>query len=231
MKELDYRKIVDSLTYGKGKWNSIRKNPHESIARGSLTEEAKVWFYSICSIILPSKHLSTVRDKEAIILYAIFKGNKFSVGKIIENSILSYFRSNYRGLIPHLALITRLCILGGVEGDWEEEETCPRASPLTLIGITKGLKNRVKEIEVETEEQEGDDRENEQVQLGSPTQEQQKRQGNLSPIWNVSLDVREIHQEPAESSRKQSNNTELMEMLRVMRQEMQERDKQLNVQL
>ena len=109
--------MVDLLTDGKGKWNSIRKNPHESIARGSLTEEAKVWFYFICSVILPSKHLGTVREKEVILLYAILKGYKFSVGKIIDNSIMSYFRSNYRGLIPHPATITRLCILGGVEGD------------------------------------------------------------------------------------------------------------------
>ena len=47
VKESDYLKIVDLLTYGKGKWSSTRKNPHESIARGSLTEEAKVWFYFI----------------------------------------------------------------------------------------------------------------------------------------------------------------------------------------
>ena len=137
---------------GKEKWSSTRKNPHESIARDSLTKKAKVWFYFICSVLLPSKHLSTVREKEAILLYAILKGYKFSVGKIIENSILSYFRSNYRGLVPYLTLINRLCILGGVEGDWEEEETCPRASPLTLIGITKGQKNKDKEKEVDTEE-------------------------------------------------------------------------------
>ena len=168
MKELDYQKIVDLLTDGKGKWNSTRKNPHESITRGSLIEEAKVWFYFICSILLPSKHLSTVREKEAVLLYAILKGYKFSVGKIIENSILSYFRSSYRGLIPYPTIITRLCILGGMEGDWEEEETCPKASPLTLTGVTKGLKNRSKEKKVETKE-EGDDRENEQVQLGSQT--------------------------------------------------------------
>ena len=53
----------------------------------------------------------------------------------------------------------------------------------------------------------------------------------LNPIWNVSLDVREIHQEPAESSGHQGNNKELMEMLKVMRQEMQERDRKLKVQL
>ena len=130
MKESDYQKIVDLLTDGKGKWNSTRKKPHESISRGSLIEEAKAWFYFICSIILPSKHLNIVREKEVVLLYAILKGYKFSVGKIIENSNLSYYRGNYRGLVPHPALITRLCILGGVKGDWEEEETCPKASLL-----------------------------------------------------------------------------------------------------
>ena len=89
-------------------------------------------------------------------LYAVLKGYKFSVEKIIENSILSYYRGGYKGLIPHPILITRLCILGGVEGDWEEEENCPRTSPLTLAGITKGLKNRgrVREAEVAREEEE-----------------------------------------------------------------------------
>ena len=104
-----------------------------------------------------------------ILLYAILKGYKFSVGKIIANSILSSFKSSYKGLVPHPTTITKLCILGGVEGDWEEE-TCPRVSPLTLIRVTKGPKNKGKEKEVETEEKEGDDRENEQVQLESPAQ-------------------------------------------------------------
>ena len=79
----NFYNIVDLLTYGKGKWNATRKNPHESIARGTLTEQAKVWFYFISSIILPLKHLCTVMEKEALFLYAIIKGYKFSVGKLI----------------------------------------------------------------------------------------------------------------------------------------------------
>ena len=135
----------------------------------SLLQEAcwlkKLRFGSISStqIILPSKHLSTVRDKEVILLYAIPKGYKFSVGKIIKNSILSYYKTSYRGLVPHPTLITILCILGGVEGDWEEEEACPKASPLTLTGITKEPKNKGRKTEIENEEEEGDKRENEQV--------------------------------------------------------------------
>ena len=38
IKELDFQKIVNLLTDGKGKWNATKKNPYESIARGSLTE-------------------------------------------------------------------------------------------------------------------------------------------------------------------------------------------------
>ena len=48
LKKPNFQKIVDLLTNGKGKWNTTRKNPHESIARGTLTEQAKVWFYFLC---------------------------------------------------------------------------------------------------------------------------------------------------------------------------------------
>ena len=68
--EPNHDNIVDFLTGGKGKWKSTKKNLHESIHRGSLTEEAKVWFYFIASVIIPTKHLSTIRDNEAIFLYA-----------------------------------------------------------------------------------------------------------------------------------------------------------------
>ena len=84
-----------------------------------------------------------------MLLYAILKGYKFNVGKLIENLILSYYRGGYKGLILHPDLISRLCILGGVQGDWEEEENYPKTSPLTLIGITKGSKNRGKGSKVE----------------------------------------------------------------------------------
>ena len=150
LKEPEYQKIVDLLTSKKGKWKATRKTPHESINKGSLTEEAKVWFYIVSSILFPSKHLSTMRKNEAMLNYTMLKGYKINVGKIIENSIMSYYRSKYRGMIPHPATITRLFLLGGVDGDWENEETSPKASPLTLTGVTKGLKNRGKEKEMET---------------------------------------------------------------------------------
>ena len=161
-----------------------KKNPHESIVRGALIKQANVWLYFICSVILPSKHLSTVREKEAVLLYAILKGYKFNVGEIIENSFLSYYRGGYRGLVPYPALITRLCILGGVEGDWDEEETYPRTSPLTLIGITKGPKNKGKEREAEVARDEEENIDINQIQIDSAAQDQEQRHNSLSLIMS-----------------------------------------------
>ena len=85
--------MVDLLTSGKGKWKATKKTPYESIARGSLTKKDKVWFYFVSLALLPSKHLSKVRKNEAILLYALLKGYKINVRMIIENSIMSYYKS------------------------------------------------------------------------------------------------------------------------------------------
>ena len=141
LRETEHQKIVDLLTARKGEWKGTKINPFRSIAKGELIEEAKVWFYFVSSILRPSKHLSTVGREEAILLYALLKGYKIDVGKMIENSILSYFESKCKGMIPHPATITSLYIQGGVKKEWGIEETYPRASPLTL---TKGRAEKKK---------------------------------------------------------------------------------------
>ena len=94
-----------------------------------------------------------------------------------------------------------------------------------------GPKNRDKEKEAEIGKEERDNIEINQIQFHSATQAHQQRQNSLSPILTVSLDLRQIHQEQAKSSKRLSNNTKLMEILKAMRQEMQEMDKQLKIQL
>ena len=166
IKEPNHEKIVNFPTAGKEKWSSTKKNPHESINRDSLTEEAMVWLYFIASIMIPTKHLSTIREQEAIILYALLKGYKFDVGKIIETSIRSFHKNVKRGLIPHLTTITRLCILAGVRGIWEEEETCTKVSPLTMTVMIKGLKNiKKKEMEIVEVAEEPEEEEHEQLRM------------------------------------------------------------------
>ena len=155
---------MDFLTGGKGKWNSTKKNPHESIPRGSLTKEANVWCYFIAYVIIPTKHLCIIRENEAIILYALLKGYKFDVGKIIETSIKTFHKIVKKGLIPHPAIIKILCVLDGVKWIWAKEETYPKVSSLTLTGVIMGSKSRKrKEMEIVEAAEEPQEEEEEQV--------------------------------------------------------------------
>ena len=150
MENPNREKIARKLTDGKGKWKK-GKGEKKTIKRGDLTEEAKVWFYFLASVMVPTKHVCMVREQEAIILYAMLKGHKINAGAVIENSIMRYHEGNKRGLIPHPTTITRLCLRAGVKGTWEEEEECPKVSLLTLTGVSKGPKNQKKKgIMIET---------------------------------------------------------------------------------
>ena len=86
-------KIARRLTDGKVKWGQ-GQGEKKIINRGDLTEEAKVWFYFLASVLVPTKHVCTVREQEAVILYAILKGYKINAGAIIENSIMKYHEGN-----------------------------------------------------------------------------------------------------------------------------------------
>ena len=149
----DFKKIAEKLIDGKAQMRQGEGEP-KTLNRGSLTEEAKVWFYFLASVLVPTKHLSTVREQEVILLYAVLKGYKLNVGTIIENSIMRYHEGNKRGLIPHPATITILCLKSGVKGVWEKEEEIPRTSPLLLTGVSKGPRNQKKKgVLIETSEE------------------------------------------------------------------------------
>ena len=117
-----------------------------------------------------------------------------------------------------------------MKGNWEEEEKCPRVSPLTLTGVTKGLKgNRQKEVMVvdaETEQEtnaENDRREIEEVSdnIFSEAEEEPFR---VSPIHPSFPEVQEQVPTQEKGSRSREGNTEIMEMLRAMKREMEERE-------
>ena len=233
LREPNHDKIVNFLTGGKGKWNSTRKNPHESIHGGSLTEEAKVWLYFIAYVIIPTKHLSTIRENEVILLYALLKGYKFDVGKIIETSIRTSHKIVKRGQIPHPTTITRLYFLAGVKGIWAEQETCPKVSPLTLTGVIKGPKSiKRKEMEImevveEPQEEEEEPVGMEQISDGCQLPSKDEMQNRRSPVINSPPDVREFFSEPAEYARSNEGNAKIMSMLVSLKKEMEEREKRI----
>ena len=76
----DLKKVAEKLTDGKAQLRQEKGGP-KILNRGSLTEEAKVWFYFIASVLVPTRHLSTVREQEAVMLYAILKGYKINIGQ------------------------------------------------------------------------------------------------------------------------------------------------------
>ena len=232
----DREKIARRLTDGKVKWGQ-GQGEKKVINRGDLTEEAKVWFYFLASVLIPTKHVCTVREQEAVLLYTILKGYKLNAGVIIENSIMKYHEGNKRGLIPHPATITWLCIRAGVKGDSAEEEECPNASPLTLIGVSKGPRNQKKKgviVETNSRDEEESARQEEETLMVEDQEEQNQEsqpEGNTS-MFAEDMATDEISPidyttplassppmrnmdfiEPGESSRGAQENNQIMEML------------------
>ena len=83
-----------------------------------------------------------MRQYRETLLYALVKGYEMNVGKVVEESILYYVEGKFSRNIPYPSFIIFLCIKGGVKFNEEEEERCPKASPLTLAGILKAPMER-----------------------------------------------------------------------------------------
>ena len=249
----DREKIAKRLTDGKVKWGQ-GQGEKKVINRGDLTEEAKVWFYFLASVLIPTKHVCTVREQEAVLLYAILKGYKLNAGAIIENSIMKYHEGNKRGLIPHPATITWLCIWAGVKGNWAEEEECPNASPLTLTGVSKGPRNQKKKgviVETNSRDEEESARQEEETLM---VEDQEEKNQETQPEGNTSMFAEDMatderspidfttplassppmrnmdFREPRESSREAQENNQIMEMLISMQKSMEEREKKCSLQ-
>ena len=246
-------RIVRKLINGKVQWDQEKGAPR-TIKRGDLTEEAKVWFYFLASVLVPTKHVCTVREQEAVLLYAILKGYKLNAGPIIENSIMKYHEGNKRGFIPHPATITWLCLKAGVKGNWAEEEECPNTSPLTLTGVSKGPRNlKKKGVMVGAEsrtEKENIGQEEDNLMVDN----QEEQIPETQPVGNTPMFPEDMaaddrspidfttplassppmgnrnFREPGESSRGAPENNQIMEMLLSMQKGMEEREKKWSIQ-
>ena len=237
----NFKKIAEKLTDGKAQLGQGEGGP-KTRNRGSLTEEAKVWFYFLASVLVPTKHLCTVREQEAIMLYAILKGYKLNVGIIIEKSIMRYHEGNKRGLIPHPATIIVLCLKAGVKGVWEEEEEVPLTSPLLLTRVSKGPRNQKKKgVFIETREEAPAARqEEENPETPSETNiftfvynEGQDERSPLDfsiPLASSPPMQNRTFREQGESSRGAQENNSIMEALNAIQKKMEEREKEWNLQ-
>ena len=154
-----------------------------------------------------------------------------NIGILIEESIRGYHHSNKRGLIPHRTTITRLCLLAGVKGMWEEEEKCPRVSPVTLTGVTRGPKGKRQKgiVEVDAEAETVPTEENETREMRAIPEDihqvvAEEAHFRMSPLSHSYPEVQEHLTEQVEQFRRREENAEIIEMLRSMRKDMEERD-------
>ena len=175
-------------------------------------------------------------------LYAILKGYKINIGTIIENSIMRYHEGNKRGLIPHPATITVLCLKAGVKGAWETEEEVPLTSSLLLTGVSKGPRNqKEKGVLIKTREEAPAARQEEENPKTLPetntfTFADNEGQDEGSPLdFSIPLASsppmqNRTFREQGESSRGAQENNSIMEMLISMQSKMEEREKRWNIQ-
>ena len=241
MENPDLKKIAENLTDGKAQLRQEKGGP-KTLNRGSLTEEAKVWFYFLASVLVPTRHLSTVREQEAVMLYAILKGYKINIGTIIENSIMRYHEGNKRGVIPHPTTITVLCLKDGVKGAWETEEEVHLTSPLLLTGVSKGPRNQKNKgllikmrEEAPAARQEEENSEN-PVKTNTFTSADNEGRNEGSPMdfsFPLASSLPRKNRtfgEHGERSRGAQENNSIMEMLISMQSIMDEREKRWSIQ-
>ena len=154
-----------------------------------------------------------------------------NIGILIEGSIRGYHHTNKRGLIPHPTTITRLCLLARVKGVWEEKEKFPRVSPLTLTGVTRGPKGKrqkgIVEMDAEAESvpaEENETREMEAIPEDIHPAVAEEAHFRMSPLSHSHPKVQEHLPEQAEGSRRREENAKIIEMLRSMKKDMEERE-------
>ena len=114
---------------------------------------------------------------------------------------------------------------------WEEEEKCPRVSPLTLTGVTRGPKGKIHKgiVEVDAEAETVPAEENEPREMGAIPKDihpvvVEEAHFRMSPLSHSYPEVQEHLPEQAEGSRKREENAEIIEMLRSMKKDMEERE-------
>ena len=87
-----------------------------------------------------------------------------------------------------------------MRGSWDEEETCPKVSPLTLTRVTKGPRNKSQKgmVEVEAEPaEENDNREMETIPEQISPAEEEKMHFKMSPLSHSYPDMKKNFPEQA----------------------------------
>ena len=83
----NFKEIAQELPNGQGPWKRTKTIHKAYLDKGDLTEIKKVWFYLVNYFLKPSKHVSTVRQDCALLLYALVKGFELDGGRLSRSLI------------------------------------------------------------------------------------------------------------------------------------------------
>ena len=104
--------ILKEMITSKAVWKCGASNEVISFLRTNLKHTTKAWFYFKSATLTLSRHVSKVLRDKALLTHAILNGYKFNVGDAIECSIIESENSK---AIPYPSLITKICLMAGVD--------------------------------------------------------------------------------------------------------------------
>ena len=114
---------------------------------------------------------------------------------------------------------------------WEEEEKYPRVSPLTLTRVTRGPKGKSQNgiVEVDAKAETVPAEENETREMGAIPKDihpavAKEAHFRMSPLSHFYPEVQEHLHEQAEGLMRREENAEIIEMLKSIKKEMEERE-------
>jgi hypothetical protein len=120
------------------RWDRARDTgKHTTLNFSHFNSEAKVWLKIVCSVLLPSKHMTDVTRDRVVLVYRLMRGLQVNAGSVIRRNMMK-FRSNKRWRFCYGSMITRFLRMSEVEEE-VHDLSAPRAPHLVckLVDVTK----------------------------------------------------------------------------------------------
>ncbi|KAH0679319.1 hypothetical protein KY284_020404 [Solanum tuberosum] len=87
---------------------------HNTLHFASFNQVARVWLKIVCSVLLPTKHLTDVTRDRVVLVYMLMKGMPINIGAFLRQNMMK-FRNNLRWRFCYGGLITRFPRIEGIE--------------------------------------------------------------------------------------------------------------------
>uniref|UniRef100_M1D9F4 Putative plant transposon protein domain-containing protein n=1 Tax=Solanum tuberosum TaxID=4113 RepID=M1D9F4_SOLTU len=115
--KLPYRDIRHTLcgVESTARWERSKDTGrHNTLHFANFNQVARVWLKIMCSVLLPTKHLTEVTRDRVVLVYMLMKGMPINVGGILRQNMMKFW-NNMRWRFCYGGLITRFLRARGIE--------------------------------------------------------------------------------------------------------------------